>query len=89
MRDDTSESESEPLTACPAKNDDGEAVPGVRQPKRGNEQARAERWKAFLCFDVEATCRGGKEFAWPNEIIVGLLILQANSIGGMTLSAEA
>ncbi|WVQ95998.1 hypothetical protein IAU59_003098 [Kwoniella sp. CBS 9459] len=26
-------------------------------------------YKSFLCFDVEATCRPGKEFDWPNEII--------------------
>ncbi|WRT69622.1 uncharacterized protein IL334_006611 [Kwoniella shivajii] len=28
-----------------------------------------QRYKTFLCFDVEATCRPGKEFDWPNEII--------------------
>ena len=29
-----------------------------------------QKWRHFLCFDVEATCRSGKEFDWPNEIIV-------------------
>ncbi|WWD04520.1 hypothetical protein V865_002590 [Kwoniella europaea PYCC6329] len=28
-----------------------------------------QTYKSFLCFDVEATCRPGKEFDWPNEII--------------------
>ncbi|WVR08125.1 hypothetical protein IAU60_005171 [Kwoniella sp. DSM 27419] len=28
-----------------------------------------QRYTSFLCFDVEATCRPGKEFDWPNEII--------------------
>lgn len=31
-------------------------------------------WKSFLCFDVEATCRGGKEFDWPNEIVVSVFL---------------
>lgn len=26
--------------------------------------------RSFLCFDVEATCREGREFDFPNEIIV-------------------
>ncbi|KAK8849620.1 hypothetical protein IAR55_004955 [Kwoniella newhampshirensis] len=26
-------------------------------------------YRSFLCFDVEATCRPGKEFDYPNEII--------------------
>jgi 3'-5' exoribonuclease 1 len=29
-----------------------------------------QKWESLLCFDVEATCRGGREFDWPNEIIV-------------------
>lgn len=62
-------SDTDPTPAQPPV--DGDELPAVRQPKRGNEQDRIARWKAFLCFDVEATCRGGKEFAWPNEIIVG------------------
>ena len=28
--------------------------------------------QSFLCFDVEATCRPGREFDWPNEIIVSV-----------------
>jgi hypothetical protein len=27
-------------------------------------------YRSFLCFDVEATCSGGKDFHYPNEIIV-------------------
>ena len=26
--------------------------------------------RSFLCFDVEATCREGREWDYPNEIIV-------------------
>lgn len=37
--------------------------------EKWQERAQSD-WKSFLCFDVEATCRGGKEFDWPNEIIV-------------------
>jgi hypothetical protein len=37
--------------------------------ERWAERAQGD-WRSFLCFDVEATCRGGKEFDWPNEIIV-------------------
>lgn len=28
------------------------------------------KYESFLCFDVEATCEAGKNFAYPNEIIV-------------------
>lgn len=27
-------------------------------------------YMSYLCFDVEATCEGGKGFDYPNEIIV-------------------
>lgn len=46
-----------------------EAKEGISEKKRGKQPCRA-----FLCFDVEATCRGGKEFNWPNEIIVSYLV---------------
>ncbi|ORY34829.1 ribonuclease H-like domain-containing protein [Naematelia encephala] len=36
---------------------------------KGEDGRLNQRYKYFLCFDVEATCRGGKEFNWPNEII--------------------
>lgn len=36
--------------------------------------------RAFLCFDVEATCRGGKEFSWPNEIIVSVFCLASKAV---------
>jgi hypothetical protein len=29
-------------------------------------------YRSFLCFDVEATCSGGKDFHYPNEIIVSV-----------------
>ncbi|KAK4688728.1 hypothetical protein P7C73_g1379, partial [Tremellales sp. Uapishka_1] len=29
----------------------------------------SQPYKSFLCFDVEATCEGGKTFEYPNEII--------------------
>jgi 3'-5' exoribonuclease 1 len=37
------------------------------------QESAQETWKSFLCFDVEATCRGGREYDWPNEVIVGYL----------------
>lgn len=37
-------------------------------------ESAQETWKSFLCFDVEATCRGGREYDWPNEVVVGCLI---------------
>jgi hypothetical protein len=43
--------------------------PGTRQ-KFGNQP-----YQSFLCFDVEATCSGGKDFDYPNEIIVSLFKL--------------
>jgi hypothetical protein len=45
------------------------ASPSRRTFEERLEEAQSD-WSAFLCFDVEATCRGGKEFDWPNEIIV-------------------
>jgi len=33
-------------------------------------ESAQETWRSFLCFDVEATCRGGREYDWPNEVIV-------------------
>ncbi|OCF34283.1 hypothetical protein I316_03796 [Kwoniella heveanensis BCC8398] len=40
------------------KNTSGRTSKVMKQP-----------YNSFLCFDVEATCRPGKEFDWPNEII--------------------
>lgn len=35
------------------------------------EPKAKQKYKAFLCFDVEATCRAMKaDFDYPNEIIV-------------------
>lgn len=43
-----------------------EESPVVISPKKWGKQPI----RSFLCFDVEATCRGGREFDWPNEVIV-------------------
>lgn len=40
-------------------------VPPISAKKWGKQPIRS-----FLCFDVEATCREGREFDFPNEIIV-------------------
>lgn len=44
----------------------GEKSPVLISPKKWGKQPI----RSFLCFDVEATCRGGREFDWPNEVIV-------------------
>jgi len=43
-----------------------EPTPVPISPKKWGKQPT----RSFLCFDVEATCRGGREFDWPNEVIV-------------------
>ncbi|ORX37795.1 hypothetical protein BD324DRAFT_623342 [Kockovaella imperatae] len=53
---------------------DGDIEPET-STREAHDRARAEKWKAFLCFDVEATCRGGKKFNWPNEIIEFPIVL--------------
>ncbi|ODO06906.1 hypothetical protein I350_04267 [Cryptococcus amylolentus CBS 6273] len=40
-----------------------------RRAERQQMKESGQKFRSFLCFDVEATCRGGKEFDWPNEII--------------------
>ncbi|OXH32217.1 hypothetical protein J008_03343 [Cryptococcus neoformans] len=40
-----------------------------RRQEREEMKILGQRYRSFLCFDVEATCRGGKEFDYPNEII--------------------
>ncbi|WVQ75109.1 hypothetical protein IAR50_004718 [Cryptococcus sp. DSM 104548] len=40
-----------------------------RREERRQMKESGQKFRSFLCFDVEATCRGGKEFDWPNEII--------------------
>ncbi|WVF68444.1 hypothetical protein IAT40_003210 [Kwoniella sp. CBS 6097] len=61
--DETSPSSSSPTATkfngkTKSKDGLGEGAKVLKQP-----------YKSFLCFDVEATCRPGKEFDWPNEII--------------------
>jgi len=66
------------------KSEDPEAESAEQSPedlKLREEEVYQERlesaqeaWKSFLCFDVEATCRGGREYDWPNEVIVSCLI---------------
>jgi len=51
-------------TATPAPEDD------VLTAYEARLRSAQDTWESFLCFDVEATCRGGREYDWPNEIIV-------------------
>ncbi|WWC65753.1 uncharacterized protein I303_108375 [Kwoniella dejecticola CBS 10117] len=59
------------------ESDDSDASSSVStgsSTKPGNDghvkiRVVKQTYKSFLCFDVEATCRPGKEFDWPNEII--------------------
>nr|ODN91141.1 hypothetical protein L203_01343 [Cryptococcus depauperatus CBS 7841] len=41
----------------------------ARRAERRLMKESGQTYKSFLCFDVEATCRGGREFDYPNEII--------------------
>ncbi|WVQ79328.1 hypothetical protein IAT38_001425 [Cryptococcus sp. DSM 104549] len=62
-RDNPSDDEDS-LPSSRADDGEGEGSQEVAAPP-----ALKQKYKSFLCFDVEATCRPGKEFDWPNEII--------------------
>lgn len=47
-------------------SDTEKPIPAPISPKKWGKQPI----RHFLCFDVEATCREGREFNFPNEIIV-------------------
>ncbi|WWC92713.1 uncharacterized protein L201_007672 [Kwoniella dendrophila CBS 6074] len=56
--DDDDESSNSSQEYIKIENEENITIRVLKQP-----------YKSFLCFDVEATCRPGKEFDWPNEII--------------------